>query len=725
MNDLQPIDDGIAEADGPEYSREKADVDRWFTRLEATRKFDEEARKQYAKDRRYARGDSGFEVDANIIGTFIDVSESFLYAKQPDVDVMPAKSAEAPTVESMLEAAETTVADSPEVMAAGKQAFALAVYSGVPVEQALPVGAAAEEATAQQMIGVEFERLQKAYADKQRDAKAFAETMELIVSHLWRQAHLKRRGRKWVRSALTIGLGVVKASFQHRTGPAPETVSAINDLQDNIKRAARLRADMDEASGSELDAKTAEYQRQLEALKGKAELVLFRGFVVDPVRGEDFTVAPGYAISDFLDAPWVSHRIPMLYEDAKAFCDVPEDKLKSATRFTARKPEAVRTSTAMLDGAIEADEADAFTAGHKASGGDRQGGEWVMLEEIWDRDTGTVLTGIWGVACWVKAPWRPKATTRFYPFFTFTTSEVDGERHPQSLVSRSAKLVDEYNRIGSAEAEHRRRVRPKTMFNAGAMDTGEAKKLAKATTQEMVPVKTTVPKTDLRGLLVPVTYAALDPGLYDRTRIVNELERIWGVQEALSGGVTVDKTATEAEIQQGGFQARTGGRRDLLETALTELAHYTAEVAHAELSHEEVIEICGPTAFWPPYSGPDDLKRMVSVEIRAGSSGKPNTSAERQAWATLLPMLTQSITTIAQLRGSTPADLADSHEKLLRMTVERAGERIDVEQLLPKAAPMQPMVPGMPMPGAPVGAPMDPMQAATEPQPAPMGEPAV
>ena len=35
---------------------------------------------------------------------------------------------------------------------------------------------------------------------------------------------------------------------------------------------------------------------------------------------------------------------------------------------------------------------------------------------------------------------------------------------------------------------------------------------------------------------------------------------------------------------------------------------------------------------WPEYQGPNDLNSMVVVDIRAGSSGKPNTTAERQAW---------------------------------------------------------------------------------------------
>ncbi|KAK6697123.1 hypothetical protein SNK04_014388 [Fusarium graminearum] len=139
--------------------------------------------------------------------------------------------------------------------------------------------------------------------------------------------------------------------------------------------------------------------------------------------------------------------------------------------------------------------------------------------------------------------------------------------------------MDEYNRIGSAETEHRRRIKPKTAFHAGAMDEEEAKKLAKADTGEMVAIKATQPNADLRTLLVPITYAQMDPSLYDRTRILAELERIWGVQEALTGSINTAKTATEADIQQQGFQARSSSRRDNMESVLSELAEYTCQIA--------------------------------------------------------------------------------------------------------------------------------------------------
>ena len=87
-------------------------------------------------------------------------------------------------------------------------------------------------------------------------------------------------------------------------------------------------------------------------------------------------------------------------------------------------------------------------------------------------------------------------------------------------------------------------------------------------------------------------------------------------------------------------------------------------------------------------------------------------------------MLQNGVMQIAQLRQSAPADVADAVENLLRMTVERAGDRLDVESLLPPPGPAMPVVPGMPgqpMPEAPAADPAA-AGAPAEPNPAPMAQ---
>lgn len=750
MTPAQALDAGIAGAD-PDKAKETADVQRWMRKINHTMAFDEPARRGYVKCRRYARGDSGFIVDANICGTNIDILEAYYYAKNPDVDVSPAKAVEVPSLEAMLDAAIMTAENDPRVDQAVAQAMAAPVVgidagvdpaTGQTLQAQVPappndpaaVQMAVEQARAAAIQAIAAENLAKIKAEydrRTRENKAFAETAELVISHMWETGRLKDRGRPWVRSALTTGLGIFKASWQQRTAPSPETVTAINDLQQQLEQVRALRVKLaDEGQGVEQQADEAELQRQLDALRNQAEPVVSRGYVVDMVTPENFVVAPGFRIADHMDAPWNAERIPIEMGEAVAKYQLTKEQQAKLTKYMARSPVMVRpesANTELVD-QIDSREAEAFVRGDGGEAGMGTDGDsyrgsgvagagcFVMEWEIWDRNSNTVLNTIEGLDQWVRPGWNPCPTTRFYPFFLFCTSEVDGQRHPQSPVERSSKLVDEYNRVGSAEAKHRRRIVPKTAFNAGAFVEGEAQKLAEADIQEMVPLNLTNPGADLSTILFPITYAAIDVTLYDRSRINAEIERIWGVQEALGGSATVDKTATQIDVEQQGFQARTGSRRDSIEGTLSHAALYTIEVGRKYLTDEEVREIAGPNAFWPPYEGPADLRRMVKVDIRAGTTGKPNTKADREAWGVLLPQLQGAIMQYAQLVGAARKDLAESIKKLARMTAEKAGARIDIDSLFP-TAPSTPVDPATGMPAQP-GAPGAPgSEPGTEPKP--------
>src|SRR4051812_10485788 len=60
---------------------------------EDARKFDKDSRARYAIDRRFATGQASqnWAVTANLIGSFIDILTSFLYARDPDVSVRKAQ----------------------------------------------------------------------------------------------------------------------------------------------------------------------------------------------------------------------------------------------------------------------------------------------------------------------------------------------------------------------------------------------------------------------------------------------------------------------------------------------------------------------------------------------------------------------------------------------------------------------------------------------------------
>lgn len=618
-----------------ENAQEAADCKAWLERIEEARRFDKAARKQYAIDRKYARGDAGqFEVDVPIAATYVDILASFLYAKDPDVDCLPSEAAGPARLE---------------------------------------------------------------------DARMLGKTLEIVIRRLWKKAKLKAACEPMVRSSITVGVGWIKGAWLERMGDDPVIRQEMGDIQDNIRRIRQTTAEVEAGDSPKPDEQAAVLEQQLQALEAKVEVVLARGLGIDWLQAEDVQVAPGVpSLAHYLDSPWIAHRTFMSLDDAKADYPGIADELKNATMFFQNAPAdpTERRDTGLLSDVSEND-ADS----HKPGGGMQAGSDrCVCVWEVQSRANGVVLTLVEGLNRYARAPAPPNpGTSRFYNLFLWAPGIVDGDRHPRSLISRSASLFDEYHRVRSAYSEHRRRAIPKTGFDETNLSADYAKKLEAGGIGEMIGLKLLRPGEPISNALSPIQYNQVDMALYDTAVIRTELEMLWGIQEALSSSINVAKTATEAELMQQGTMARISYRRDSLEGLLTDLAQHTAEIALQKVSREDVVTIAGPEAFWPEGLTVEELDLLVAVEIRAGTTGKPDTVRQREAWATIMPSINAAIMQIGQLRGSSPLDVAECLSEVVEETFARTGERIDADRFLPD---IPQMIPGMPgMPGAPMGMP--------------------
>lgn len=556
---------------------------------------------------------------------------------------------------------------------------------------------------------------------RRRDYKDFAKTLEIVLSRMWRRGRLKRSARQWVRSALTIGIGWLKSSWMERTGRDPVVEKDLNDLQDNLERVRAQMEAVEEGGCGDLELERERLESELAGLEAAVEKVISRGFVFDLVPGEDMTVSMACAnILNYQDAPWISHRVFLPVKEAAAKFNLSEEDCGACSRYQMREPKPAIEGESPVGREHNSEDASQYQASGANMIASRDG-DFVCVEELWSKDDNQIFTMIEGLARWVREPFSPPPSSRFYGFFGLAFTEVDGRRHPQSLVERSIPLIDEYNRTLTALARIRKRTRPKTAFNAGMISPADALKLNRAVEQEMVGLKLVGgSKANIQNALLPISYAQVDMALYENTQTRQLLDTTWGIQEALSSAVTVPKTATEAEIQQTGTNARTGAMRDAQEDVLTDLAQYCAEVALSRMSMADAQSVAGPSALWIEASTPDDLDAMLEIEIKAGSSGKPDTAREREAWGAIFPILVDGVTKIAELRGASPLDLADAIEKLIEETVRRGGDELDLSDLIPQAPMVPPGVPGMPgdmppgMPGAelppgppPAGMPQD------------------
>lgn len=679
------------------------------------RQFDQEARKDYAFCRRYARGDSAFEVSVNLLGTYIDIMVSFLYARDPDVDALPADRIhadpipEAPAAAALPGTLPGLGVDPAAPGLPGLQAPAAGISALIP-GQAPPLTLAPAPAPTASKDDQDADTLKK-----------YGRTMSIVIRRAWEDARMKRQAKRWLRAALTTGIGWLKSGWQETYQTDPVQAERIRDAQDNLATIQRLRDSIAEGTTEDLDTEIDRLTDEIAGLEGKQEKMIYRGMFIDLVPAEDIQVSLDVPnIVDCDSASWIAHRCMIPLEDGKnKFSRVPTEKWAKVTTYSAIKPTSVgeRGKTPGAE-VYEASDADSYTSGAAITGAVGDGiassygstasdktNRFIAVWEKWNCQDCMVYTMIEGLDCFAEEPGPANvATSRWHPFFPLALHEVDGERHPQSLVMRSYKLMDEYNRGRTGLAALRRRTKPRIAFDARNLAQEEVDKIINGGYAEWIPIKP-VNEQGLAGAVWEVPYPKIDPALFDVTGIKNELEIIWGIQEALASGSLTPKTATEAEIQQAGTNARTGAMRDQLEAVMTDMARYHGEIAAQMYTLEDVRDIAGPGAIWIEGLTVEDMGILLNIDIRAGTTGKPNTTQQREQWTAEQPLIMDAIQIIGKLRNSSNLDIADCVEQVLIETCERAGDRIDVTRFIPKQGPA--LIPGLnaPLPGAPDGAP--------------------
>jgi hypothetical protein len=743
------VDQGVRLGDGedaiPEGELEL--VKKTIKEYDTARAFDKNQRHRYARDRRYAAGTSNptWASDANIIGAYIDIIASFLYAKDPDVSARPAAHVKAPPpppMPPMLGIPGATGSPIPGApVAPGPPPDPMAAFSGAPAPVdplAGPAGppgladplAAMGAPVAPPMPAAQVEPIEV------KDAARFAETAQIVISKSWKRANLKRTMKRVLRSALSIGPGWFKSYIYSEKGRNPLVEKELKDARDNLERIEKLQNDLtgltDDQDPPELTAE--ELKLQIAGMEARIELMTKRGQCIDFIRAEDIQTSLDVpTLADYRDADWISHDLYIEKDTAKGrFPRLTDEQIKRATEYVQR---ANAQQVQPIDGFVTADLAVPEGLYMKATdnagqgsgtGGKDSGVKFVKIVEMWDHRDLNVKTFMDGVERWAVEPYPPEhAASRFFPFFQLSLFEVDGARHPQSMVDRTWKLQDEYSSRRSSGRKTRERSIPGTIFNSGELTPDEIQKIEKSTEQEFVGVRTTTPGADINKIMGAKPIPNIDPAIFATTDILYDFNVVTGVQEALSSGDSNTNTATEADIQQSGFASRTGADRDVEEELLTEFAQYTLEIAVQGLTARDVAKMAGPYAFWPEGMDVEDILTLVEVEVEAGTTGKPRAQADKETWATLLPILMQLVPQIRLSEQTGDLGMAETLKNILSETLKRLDDRLSLESILAPstAPPVAPGMPGLAAPSALPGAGAPPIGNGTVNNPAAQGAP--
>jgi len=485
--------------------------------------------------------------------------------------------------------------------------------------------------------------------------KTFCLTAEVVLNRQLSDAKLKKRGKASVRASLTSNVGWVKVVYQDDIEEDPKVIARIQDTQDNIRKIEALMCDCEnEDETKDYEAKKAQLEIMVESLESEVEVSRAEGLVVDRILSEDMLWDPDVAEFEMVSelSRWMAQGF---WYDEDEFNEVfgrkPHEK---ATTYSAKK-----------------DNKQEINNEHSK----------YRVWEIWDRVSNTIYTVCEGDIDYCRDPYQPTLLgERWYPFFDLALIPVDGAKLPMSAVEMLEKLQDEYEETRDKFVKHREVNVPHYILSSDT-DEKSIQRKQNADMGELVIIDTD--GRPLNQVFQKAESLNVNPMDYDTSAIRNDFEYMSGLGDSARGGVSKAKTLGEAQLMEANISSRSDDMTDIIEDWMLEIGRYSLEVLLQELNEEQVKRIAGEDAQWPEMSK-EDLFDMVNIEVRAGSSGKPNKMQEQQTWVEFMPKLQELIAQVAELREADKDDLADSMIMIARETIRRFDDRIDIEEFLPK-----------------------------------------
>lgn len=546
--------------------------------------------------------------------------------------------------------------------------------------------------------------------------KEFCKTQQAFLNRVFiEETGLKRRAKSNVRSAMGTSIGWMKMAFQERISTDPLMIKRQSDIQDDLQRIEALITQADDAERQQLESQKEEIAQRRAALEQSNEVRTFKGFNVDRVQTEDIIILDESIVDfdNYVDAEAIAHRVWMTDDDyQRNFGGKP---LPGAATFD---------QPSVNDAADESGKKITFTPGTEGTT------KYRAVFEVWDKTARRIYTVALGQAGYCCEPYTPEhAPQRWYPFYGLAFNLVEGRFRPLSDTELIEHLQAEYSTTRYLYAEARKEAIPTRVFRkSGDLTEGDIDKLKGRKAREWIGIEGN-PQIPLVQEFLQLEGIKIDPAAYDVTLIRNDIDMMVGLSDASRANLIQAKTATEAEIMRQALMNRVAERQDTNEDLISDMATSALEISLQAFSRDEVAEVVGDGAKWredfpvpdnspeaeqqnaqaqlawqqaaaaatqggmepPPVPEPvtkpmsiEAIFHRISAKVRVGSTGRPNQMKEREQWTQLMPVISETATKVAELRMQGAHDLANTQVELLRETLRRFDERLDIDALIPK-----------------------------------------
>lgn len=457
--------------------------------------------------------------------------------------------------------------------------------------------------------------------------------------------NFKTQLKQLVRRVLTCKYGYVKLSYQRVLGTTPELDAKMKDISGRIASIEQLTADIADGEIQEGEAPVERLRLELTALQKQAESVLREGVIFQFPRSWSIIVDPCVQqLKGFVGAEWI----------AQEYLFTP-DKVKQLFKIDLGK------------------NYNAYTrAGVK---GDRRKREERLCAcyEYYDLISQMRYWVIDGYPDFVGEPGEPDVQLeQFHPYYVLSFNDVEDEDDvmPVSEVEQLRPLNEEYNRRREAARQHRIANRPAWFTTKGVAESEIEKNTIKDHEAHEV-IALNVKPDELEKAFIAKPTQEITAELYAVEDIFVDVQRVSGDQPANLGGVS-GTSATESTIAETTRSTGIQSQVDDLDDFLSAVMRGVGEILLLEMDPQTVTRIVGPGAVWPDFSRQDAAEELF-LEIKAGSSGRPNRQIKIQSIERLAPF-------ILQIPGLSP-------EWLIEYILTEMDEGIELEDAMAAGTP--------------------------------------
>jgi len=471
-----------------------------------------------------------------------------------------------------------------------------------------------------------------------RQLDQMAKTMQILWQYYMDEQTYgyKQQIKAAVRRTKVCGVSYFKLGFQRILEKRPDITSAIEDVTAKIKAIETTLAEISEDEMDETRAEVAQLELNLRDLEEQETLLVREGPVIDFPRAKEIIIDKECRhLKTLAGAEFIAHEF-----------DMSPRKIRETWGVDV-KGEFMAYSKGVATSDAKADDACA------------------KVWEVQDKVNRQVFVIIDGYCDFIREPAAPDVfLERFFNVFPLVFNEIESETelYPPSDVRLARHIQAEYNRSRECLREHRVAAKP-YYVTAPGVEQADMDRLSDHAAHEVIKVQALAPGQKVEDLIQRGPTAPIDPNLYEVEMIFNDLLRAVGTQEATLGG-TSDSTATEASIAQNSQNSSLADNADDLDDVLTDVARAGGHLMLLELSKETVIEIVGPGAVWPDVQETrENVVKDLSLEIKAGSSGRPNRAADLANMERGMPFL-------LQLPGVPPGPLVNKYSGLLDLSME-------------------------------------------------------